>query len=50
MYSNFDDFVDDLASSLDGATTARSMHAVGRFDTATKVFAAAKIGIYLLEP
>jgi len=50
MYSNFDDFVGDLATSLDGATTARSMHAVGQFDTATKVFTAAKIGIYLLEP
>jgi hypothetical protein len=50
MYSNFDDFIDDLSSSLDGATTARSMHAVGQYDTATKVFAAAKIGIYLLDP
>lgn len=50
MYSNFDDFVADLASSLDGATAARSMHAVGQFDAATKVFTAAKIGIYLLEP
>jgi hypothetical protein len=50
MYSTFDDFVADLASSLDGATAARSMHAVGQFDVATKVFTAAKIGIYLLEP
>ena len=50
MYSNFDDFVNDLAMSLDGATAARSMHAVGQFDVATKVFTAARIGIYLLEP
>ena len=50
MYSNFDDFLADLALSLDGATAARSMHAVGQFDATTKVFTAAKIGIYLLEP
>ena len=50
MYSNFDDFAADLALSLDGATAARSMHAVGQFDSTTKVFTAAKIGIYLLEP
>ena len=50
MYSSFGDFVNDLASSLDGATAARSMHAVGEFDATTNVFTAAKIGIYLLEP
>ena len=50
MYSSFDDFVDDLSSSLDGATTARSMHAIGQYDAGTNVFTAAKLGIYLLEP
>jgi len=50
MYSNFDDFVADLSMSLDGATAARSMHAVGEYDATTKLFTAAKIGIYLLEP
>ena len=49
MYSNFDDFVADLASSLDGATAARSMHAVGQYEAITNVFTAAKIGIYLIE-
>jgi hypothetical protein len=50
MYSNFADFVDDLGISLDGATTARSMHARGKYDADTNVFTAYKIGVYLLEP
>ena len=50
MYSDFADFVDDLSTSLDGATTARSMHARGKYDTDTNVFSAYKIGVYLLEP
>ncbi len=50
MYSTFDDFVADLAASLDGATTARSMHAAGQYDTGTNVFTAWKIGVHLLEP
>ena len=50
MYSNFADFVDDLGISLDGATTARSMHARGKYDPDTNVFTAYKIGVYLLEP
>ena len=49
LYSNFDDFIADLAASLDGATTARSMHARGKFDVASNIFTASKIGIYLLE-
>jgi hypothetical protein len=50
MYSDFADFIDDLSTSLDGATTARSMHARGKYDTDTNVFSAYKIGVYLLEP
>jgi len=50
MYSDFGDFVNDLSTSLDGATTARSMHARGHYDTDTNVFTAYKIGVYLLEP
>ncbi len=50
LYSDFDDFVNDLSTSLDGANTARSMHARGLFDADTNVFTAYKIGIHLLEP
>jgi hypothetical protein len=51
MYSDFGDFVDDLLTSgIDGATAARSMHAVGKYDADTNVLTAYKIGIYLLEP
>jgi hypothetical protein len=50
MYSDFDDFVNDLSISLDGVTAARSMHARGHYDTNMNVFTAYKIGVYLLEP
>ena len=50
LYSDFDDFATDLANSLDGSTTARSMHARGSYDADTNVFSAYKIGVYLLEP
>jgi len=50
QYSEFADFVDDLSLSLDGATTARSMHARGHYDSDTNTFTAFKIGVYLLEP
>lgn len=50
MYSDFGDFVADLGTSLDGATTARSMHAHGQYDADTNVFTAYKIGVHLLEP
>jgi hypothetical protein len=50
LYSDFVDFSNDLAMSLDGATTARSMHARGQYDADTNVFTAYKIGVYLLEP
>lgn len=50
MYSDFADFVDDLGTSLDGATKARSMHARGQYDTDTNIFTAYKIGVYLIEP
>jgi len=50
LYSDFDDFTTDLSNSLDGATTARSMHARGKYDTDTNIFQAYKIGVYLLEP
>jgi hypothetical protein len=50
MYSDFAEFADDLSTNLNGATTARSMHARGQYDTDTNVFTAYKIGVYLLEP
>ena len=50
QYSDFGDFVEDLAMSLNGATTARSMFARGHYDAEANVFTAYKIGIYLLEP
>lgn len=50
MYSQFDEFVNELSVNLDGATAARSMHAVGQYEKNTNVFTASKIGIYLLEP
>ncbi len=50
MYSDFADFIEDLSARLDGATAARSLHAVGKYDSDTNVFTAVKIGIYLLEP
>lgn len=50
MYSDFDDFVNDLSLSLTGGDRARSMHARGKYDADTNVFAAYKIGVYLLEP
>ncbi len=51
LYSDWNDFVGDLINSLgDGATTARSMHAYGKYDVDSNVFTAYKLGIYLLEP
>ncbi len=51
IYSDFADFTNDLAASLDGSTiAARSMHAHGQYDNASNVFTARKVGVYLLEP
>ena len=50
LYSDFEDFVADLTLSLDGATTARSMHAYGKYDVDSNVITAYKIGVSLLEP
>jgi hypothetical protein len=50
LYSDWDDFVGDLINSLDGATTARSMYAYGKYDVDSNVFTAYKLGVYLLEP
>jgi hypothetical protein len=50
LYADWDDFVADLGLSLDGATTARSMFAYGRYDVDTNTFTAYKLGILLLEP
>jgi hypothetical protein len=49
-YSNFADFTADLSTSLNGATTARSMFARGKYDAKTNVLTAYKIGVYVLEP
>ena len=50
QYPDFAEFVADLADSLDGATSARSMFARGQYDADSNVFTASKLGIYLLEP
>ena len=49
LYSDFDDFAADLSNSLDGSSTARSMHARGLYDADTNVFSAYKIGVYLSD-
>jgi hypothetical protein len=50
QYSDFGDFVDDLATSLGGGAAARSMFARGTYDAESNVFTAYKAGIHLLEP
>jgi hypothetical protein len=50
LYADFDEFVEELATTLDGATAVRSMHARGHYDAAGNVFTAYRIGVYLLEP
>jgi hypothetical protein len=50
QYSEFDDFVEDLNLSLNGATLARSMHVRGHYDSDTNTLTAYKIGLYLIEP
>ena len=50
QYADFAEFSDDLATSLDGATSARSMFARGHYDAGSNVFTAYKLGVYLLEP
>jgi len=50
LYSDFGDFSADLAASLDGATTARSMYARGKYDADSNAFRAWKVGIHLIEP
>jgi hypothetical protein len=50
QYSDFDDFVADLSNSLNGATTARSMFARGKFDVDSNTITAYKIGVFLIDP
>jgi hypothetical protein len=50
LYADFDDFVNALTLELDGSTVARSMYARGHYNGDTNVFAAYKIGVYLIEP
>jgi len=50
QFSDWVDFVDDLGSSLDGSTTARSMHAYGKYEVESNTFHAYKLGVFLLEP
>jgi hypothetical protein len=49
MYTDFDAFIDDLSQSLDGSTTARSMHARGDFDAGANTLTAHKINVSLME-
>lgn len=50
QYADFDDFVNALTLELNGANSARSMHARGHYNVDTNVFTAYKIYIYILEP
>lgn len=50
LYSDWDDFVIDLGTSLDGVTTARSIYAYGNYDAGANTFTAYKLGVMLLEP
>lgn len=50
LYSDWDDFVNDLNASLDGATTARAMYAHGKYDVDSNTFTAVKLGVFLKEP
>jgi hypothetical protein len=49
QYSDWDDFVNDLGTSLDGSTTARSMFAYGKYEVDSNTFRAYKLGVLLLE-
>jgi len=49
QYSNFDDFVADLTTALNGSTTARAMYARGKFDVTANALTAYTIGVLLLE-
>jgi len=49
LYTDFEDFVADLGTALDGATAARSLYSRGLYDTETNVFTAYKVGIHLLD-
>ena len=50
IYSDWDDFTNDLNTSLGEANLARSMYAHGLYDVGTNTFTAYKLGVFLLEP
>ena len=50
LYSDWDEFANDLSTSLGAGNLARSMHAYGKYDVGTNMFTASKLGIFLLEP
>jgi hypothetical protein len=50
QYMDFAECVADLTASLAGATSTRSIFARGQYDADSNVFAAIKLGVYLLEP
>ena len=50
IYSDWDDFTDDLNASLGAGNLARSMYARGLYDVGTNTFTAYKLGVFLLEP
>ncbi len=50
LYTDYGDFLVDLAERLDGVTPARSVHARGHYDAASNILTANKIGIHLVEP
>lgn len=50
LFADFDDFVEALAITLDGATPARSMYARGLYDAEANLFTAWTIGIFVPEP
>ena len=50
LYADFVDFITAVSNELGAGSTARSMFARGRYDAASNIFSAYKIGIHLLEP
>lgn len=50
MFRNFDAFVETLSIRLDGVTTAKGLHALGRYDADTNTLTARSIYVHLIPP
>jgi hypothetical protein len=47
VHDDFDTFVADLTSRMDGSVEIRRLHAVGAYDEGTNTFAATRIAVQL---